>query len=138
MQRYNATISGDIFVGTDRILDPDYEGYDLEPEELEAHTLWKQQPICDTYENLKQTIESIVGIKCVSIAFGKYNPDYGTLFVENIVCEYDGADTELLRDLVDDEVYIVRGGKYVRDGAEPAISVRVDNIPSMIALHFKK
>lgn len=69
--------------------------------------IWKQEPIEETYIKIKKTL-AYIDIKCINITFRKYNPIYGTIGVDNIQCEYLGSNKELLNDLMNDEVYILR------------------------------
>ena len=97
--------------------------------------MWIPEPIEVSYEKLKKAIECL-GIKCLKIEFGKYDPNNGTLDISNIECEYDDSNQEMLHDLKTDEVYIVKNQKFVPKDFEPGISgSSLEN--RWIALYFK-
>ena len=70
----------------------------------DVEEIWNQESIETSYEKLKNGIESL-GIECVHIEFGEFDPTTGTLLVNEILCRCLNPKKELF----DDEVYIETG-----------------------------
>lgn len=120
--QYNAHLStSQLFVGTifhEEITEKDEDGWPMLIDEY-----WEQEPEQISYDKLKEGIESL-GIKCIDIHFGDYDPYEGTLTIKSIRCEYDGP---LLNALLNDECYIRTG-----------ISCNFCNETPIVAIYFDK